>query len=224
MQDVPVKFERWFAAQNWQIRDYQRHMVEAYQRREDTLLIAPTGGGKTLAGFLPSLIDLSSKASGQKPSLHTLYISPLRALTNDIERNLTRPLEDMSLPITMGVRTGDTKSYQRTKQRKTPPDILLTTPESLMLLLSYPNAEIYFADLKTVIIDELHSFSTNKRGDFTALALARLKTLAPEHIRFGLSATIADSQSAASWLGPTGQPAKIYARPNRSAVSTALAG
>ncbi|MDB2438327.1 ligase-associated DNA damage response DEXH box helicase [Hellea sp.] len=209
MRDVPEKFESWFAKQGWYIRDYQRKMVGAFHRREDTLLIAPTGGGKTLAGFLPSLIDLARKEPGAKAKLHTLYISPLRALTNDIDRNLNTPVTDMALPITVGVRTGDTKQYQRMKQRKMPPDILLTTPESLMLLLSYPEATEYFKDLQTVIVDELHSFATNKRGDFTALAMARLKTLAPNHIRFGLSATIADSSAAANWLGPTGSPAKV---------------
>ena len=206
---VPKKMEDWFENQNWQIRPYQRDMVRAYANGKDTLLIAPTGGGKTLAGFLPSLIDLSEKDEGQKPALHTLYISPLRALTNDIHRNLTRPIEDLSLPVTMGVRTGDTKSYERTKQRKTPPDIMLTTPESLMLMLSYTDADAFFAGLKLVIIDELHSFATNKRGDFTALALARLRTLAPEHVRFGLSATIAKAEAAANWLGSTGSPAGI---------------
>jgi ATP-dependent Lhr-like helicase len=206
---VPPEFEDWFDNQGWAIRDYQRYMVQAFARGDDTLLIAPTGGGKTLAGFLPSLIDLHNKPAKQKAALHTLYISPLRALTNDIERNLMRPVSDLELPIQIGVRTGDTKSYQRQKQQKTPPDILLTTPESLMLLLSYENAPEYFASLKCVIIDELHSFATNKRGDFTSLALARLKTLAPNHIRFGLSATIADSKKAAAWLGVTKSPANI---------------
>lgn len=206
---VSVAFESWFANQGWHIREYQRAMVDAYNSREDTLLIAPTGGGKTLAGFLPSLIALSEKRVRSPAKLTMLYISPLRALTNDIQRNLMRPVEDMGLPITIGIRTGDTKSYQRTKQRKTPPDILLTTPESLMLLLSYDNAEEYFANLDVVIIDELHSFATNKRGDFTSLALARLKTLAPRHVRFGLSATINKPSDAAHWLGPAGTPAKV---------------
>jgi len=207
--DIPAVFEAWFTAQGWDIRSYQRDMVRAYQSREDTLLIAPTGGGKTLSGFLPALIAGSLKKPTDRACLKVLYISPLRALTNDIQRNLTRPIEEMKLPITLGVRTGDTKSYQRTKQRKIPPDILLTTPESLMLLLSYDNAEDYFADLDLVIIDELHSFATNKRGDFTSLALARLKTLAPNHIRFGLSATISKPEDAAQWLGPSGSPAKL---------------
>jgi ATP-dependent Lhr-like helicase len=162
-----------------------------------------------LAGFLPSLCDLSNKSESAPPVLHTLYISPLRALTNDIERNLMRPVGDLDLPITIGVRTGDTKPYQRKKQQTKPPDILLTTPESLMLLLSYDNAPDYFASLKCVVIDEMHSFTTGKRGDFTALALARLKSLAPDHVRFGLSATVAEPQTAAAWLGPTGAPADL---------------
>lgn len=206
---VPQIFEDWFAARGWSVRDYQRDMVRAFDHGEDTLLIAPTGGGKTLAGFLASLSDLREKPVDAEPALHTLYISPLRALTNDIERNLMRPVRDLNLPIKIGIRTGDTKSYQRKKQQTTPPDILLTTPESLMLLLSYENAPDYFASLKCVVIDELHSFATNKRGDFTSLALARLKTLAPEHIRFGLSATIAEPEKAANWLGVTGAPARI---------------
>ena len=206
---IPQIFQDWFWEQDWTIRDYQRDMVGAFARGRDTLLIAPTGGGKTLAGLLPSLIDLHDKPAGAPPKLHTLYISPLRALTNDIERNLMKPVGQMDLPVKIGVRTGDTKSHVRTQQRKRPPDILLTTPESLMLLLSYDNAEDYFADLKCVVVDEMHSFSTGKRGDFTALAMARLKTLAPDHVRFGLSATVASPSDSAKWLGPTGEPAEL---------------
>ncbi|MEM9600784.1 MAG: ligase-associated DNA damage response DEXH box helicase, partial [Pseudomonadota bacterium] len=205
---IPPQIEDWFAAQGWHVRDYQRRMVAQFATGRDTLLIAPTGGGKTLAGFLPSLCDLADKATDADPTLHTLYISPLRALTNDIERNLMRPVTDLNLPIEIGIRTGDTKSYQRQKQQARPPDMLLTTPESLMLLLSYDTAPDYFASLKCVIIDEMHSFTTGKRGDFTALALARLKTLAPDHVRFGLSATVAEPDKAAAWLGPTGQAAE----------------
>ena len=133
---VPQLFDNWFEKQGWSIRGYQREMVSAFERGDDTLLIAPTGGGKTLAGFLPSLIDIHSGPKNTNSALHTLYISPLRALTNDIERNLARPVRDLGLPITMGIRTGDTKPYHRKKQQTVPPDILLTTPESLMLLLS----------------------------------------------------------------------------------------
>ncbi|MGB6228839.1 MAG: ligase-associated DNA damage response DEXH box helicase [Litorimonas sp.] len=212
---IPPLIEDWFWERDWTIRPYQRRMVEQFAKQTDTLLIAPTGGGKTLAGFLPSLCDLARTKAGRLPgavadhALHTLYISPLRALTNDIERNLMRPVGDLNLPIEIGVRTGDTKSYQRRKQQTQPPDILLTTPESLMLLLSYDNAADYFASLKCVVIDEMHSFTTGKRGDFTSLAMARLKTLAPEHVRFGLSATVAQPETAAAWLGPSGRPAEL---------------
>ncbi len=207
--EVPQIFRDWFRAQDWTIRDYQADMVAAFGAKRDTLLIAPTGGGKTLAGLLPSLIDLHDQAPDATAGLHTLYISPLRALTNDIERNLKSPIEDMNLSIKIGVRTGDTKQHVRAKQKTLPPNILLTTPESLMLLLSYDNAPDYFANLKCVVIDEMHSFSTGKRGDFTALAMARLKTLAPNHVRFGLSATIASPAEAANWLGPTDSPADL---------------
>ena len=206
---IPPLIEGWFWERDWTIRPYQRRMVQQFRARRDTLLIAPTGGGKTLAGFLPSLCDLADKPADAQPALHTLYISPLRALTNDIERNLMRPVGDLNLPVTIGVRTGDTKQYQRRKQRDKPPDMLLTTPESLMLLLSYDNAEEYFSSLKCVVIDEMHSFTTGKRGDFTSLALARLRTLAPDHVRFGLSATVAEPHLAAQWLGPTSEPAEL---------------
>lgn len=204
---LPGYLQGWFAAQNWQVRPHQLAMVEAFSKSRSTLLIAPTGYGKTLSGFLPSLMDIHDrKAQG----LHTLYISPLKALTNDIERNLMRPVQEMGLDITIESRTGDTPSHKRLRQRKRPPNILLTTPESLMLMLSYPDAPEVFGQLKCVIIDEVHSFAHNKRGDFTALALSRLEHLAPGYIRFGLSATVAEPEALSAWLTPTGHPAKIH--------------
>ena len=128
-----------------------------------TLLIAPTGGGKTLAGFLPSLVDLDDR-SGAKNGLHTLYISPLKALTTDIARNLRTPIEEIGLDIRVETRTGDTPQNRRQRQRANPPDMLLTTPESLALLLSYPDASAMFQGLDTVIIDELHALAGAKRG------------------------------------------------------------
>lgn len=213
----PDVFKQWFASREWKIRPYQQKMVSAFVNNQSSLLIAPTGAGKTLSGFLPSLIDIYKTLENTKPSnkaikkigLHTLYISPLKALTYDINRNLDMPISEMSLNITVASRTGDTTSYQRQKQRKSPPHILLTTPESLMLMLSYADAPRIFADLKCVIIDEAHSFANSKRGDFTSLALARLHWLNPSFIRVGLSATVAYPESLASWLGVTGQPCGI---------------
>lgn len=173
-------------------------MVRKSIERKSALLIAPTGAGKTLAGFLPSLIELSQSPS---KNLHTLYISPLKALTNDIERNLERPVREMELKMRIESRTGDTSYAKRARQVSNPPNILLTTPESLALLLSYPDAFLLFSDLRTVVIDEIHSFVQNKRGDQTALLLQRLKKIAPDVRMVGLSATIAHPQKVADWMG-----------------------
>ena len=203
---LPAYAEAWFEAQGWAPHPYQHAMMTAFQTRQSTLLIAPTGGGKTLSGFLPSLIDIHET---QPRGIHTLYVSPLKALTNDIERNLIRPIEGMGLSVTVEARTGDTPPAKRARQRRQPPNIFLTTPESLMLMLSSPDAVRLFSGLQAVIVDEVHSFAASKRGDFTALALSRLHALAPEHIRTGLSATVADPAALASWLGPAGAPAKL---------------
>jgi ATP-dependent Lhr-like helicase len=206
MKSIPDKFVLWFAERGWTLRPYQKKMIAAFRNNRSTLLIAPTGAGKTLSGFLPSLIDLSQQ---KQTGLHTLYISPLKALTHDIHRNLQQPIDEMGLGISLGARTGDTTSYQRLQQRKKPPNILLITPESLMLMLSYADAAQIFGNVKNVIIDEAHSFAFTKRGDFTALALARLQYLSPKMIRFGLSATVAEPASLAAWLGVNGEPTDI---------------
>lgn len=200
------KIEDWFESKQWHIRQHQLAMLQSYEKKQSSLLVAPTGAGKTLSGFLPSLAELHEKP---QKGLHTLYISPLKALTHDIHRNLLTPIEDMNLSISLESRTGDTPSHKRQRQRKNPPNILLTTPESLMLMLSYADADVIFGKLKLVIIDEIHSLVTNKRGDFTALALSRLNYIAPAHFRFGLSATVANKTSMAAWLGGTDQPATV---------------
>lgn len=181
-------------------------MVDAFRAGQSTLLIAPTGGGKTLSGFLPSLIDINETRPN---GIHTLYVSPLKALTNDIERNLMRPIAEMGLAVTVESRTGDTPPAKRARQRRAPPNVLLTTPESLMLMLSSPDAPRLFSVLRAVIVDEVHSFAASKRGDFTALALSRLSALSPRALRTGLSATVADPRALAAWLGPTGAPANV---------------
>ncbi|HSY87334.1 MAG TPA: ligase-associated DNA damage response DEXH box helicase [Verrucomicrobiae bacterium] len=194
---LPSPFAEWFAARGWQPHAHQLELLALDRAGRSALLVAPTGGGKTLAGFLPSLVELArSGAAG----LHTLYVSPLKALAVDIHRNLTEPLAEMGLPITVETRTGDTPAAKRQRQRKTPPQMLLTTPESLALLISYADADKIFAGLSRVVIDELHALAGNKRGDLLGLGLARLRTLAPGCRIVGLSATVADEQTLADWL------------------------
>jgi ATP-dependent helicase Lhr and Lhr-like helicase len=197
---LPASLDQWFAAQGWALHPHQLAMLDRAEARS-TLLIAPTGGGKTLAGFLPSLAELASGHQG----LHTLYISPLKALAADIRRNLRRPVEGAGLPIRIEDRTGDTTYTQRRRQRADPPHILLTTPESLALLLSYEDAPRIFAGLRRVVVDELHALAESKRGDQLMLALARLETLAPGLRRVGLSATVDNPAALAAYLGQNTQ-------------------
>ena len=203
---LPDAFAAWFNARGWQVRPHQSALIARAQARRDCLLIAPTGAGKTLAGFLPSLIDLAERGSRRATTspggLHTLYLSPLKALAVDVARNLNAPAQEMGLPIHIETRTGDTPASRRQRQRSHPPDILLTTPEQLALLLSHGDAEHLFGGLKRVIFDELHALVTSKRGDLLSLAVARLRMLAPELVATGLSATVADPQALAGWLAP----------------------
>jgi ATP-dependent Lhr-like helicase len=181
-------------------------MIAADRAGRHALLAAPTGAGKTLAGFLPTLVDLIEQP---QDGLHTLYISPLKALAVDVQRNLLTPIADMGLDIRVETRTGDTPSDRKARQRVAPPQILLTTPESLSLLLSYPESAALFAGLRRVVIDEVHAFATGKRGDLLTLALARLQALAPQMRRAALSATLADPGQFASWLVPVGQDCQL---------------
>ncbi len=218
---IPSYLETWFESKCWKMHAFQKKMFTAFKDKQSTLLIVPTGGGKTLASFLPSLADIHEN---NRVGLHTLYISPLKALAHDIERNLLDPIHQMVLKVTVESRTGDTSSYRRIRQRKKPPNILLTTPESLFLMLSYPNSSEYFKNLKVVIIDELHSLAPSKRGDLTALALSKLRHLTDQRmIQFGLSATIAKPEKLANWLGsPFILTVKAKIKPNIHLLTTKM--
>ncbi len=207
---LPDRFQTWFTARHWTPRPHQLALLQAAAKRENILLIAPTGGGKTLSGFLPTLVELAAPRTA--PTLHTLYISPLKALAADIARNLTIPVTEMGLPIAIGTRTGDTSTEQRRRQRESPPDILLTTPESLAVLLSQENAGAMFAGLRTVIVDEIHALAGTKRGDQLGLLLARLTVLAPQARRVGLSATVAHPQALLAYVG-AGEAARLITVP-----------
>ncbi len=206
---LPAFVAAWFAARGWTPHPHQLELLAGARPGGADLLIAPTGGGKTLAGFLPSLAELGK---APRRGLHTLYVSPLKALATDIRRNLEAPIAEMGLDLRVEDRTGDTKQSVKARQRTDPPHILLTTPESLALLLAQPTAERTFAGLSAVIVDEIHALAGTKRGDQLSLCLARLDSLAPAHRRIGLSATTEDPDALASWLAPEDRRI-VYAGP-----------
>ena len=272
---LPGVFARWFAGRGWTPRAHQLDLLAKAKAARSVLLIAPTGGGKTLAGFLPTLVELFETAhprhalglpsplvgeGGEPPEaasrvrgvgrssaaqldpspgpslrsgppsptrgegyavprsrsspiftgrdvrraqgLHTLYISPLKALAVDIARNLEIPVKEMGLAVRLETRTGDTPASKRQRQRRDPPDILLTTPEQLALLLASADAPYLFGTLKRVVLDELHSLVTSKRGDLLSLGLMRLFALAPKLVTVGLSATVAEPDDLRRFLLP----------------------
>lgn len=201
---LPPQFLKWFAERGWSPRAHQLALLGQAHIGKSVLLIAPTGAGKTLAGFMPSLTELAERPK-RKPGqayrgVHTLYISPLKALAVDIERNLARPVAEMALPIAIETRTGDTPTHKRQRQKLAPPDILLTTPEQLALLLASSDARRFFEDLRYVVLDELHSLVTSKRGHLLALGLARLRRYVPDLQTIGLSATVAEPDELRRWL------------------------
>ncbi|EJW12780.1 Helicase domain protein [Rhodovulum sp. PH10] len=222
---LPETFADWFSSRGWAPRPHQLALLAAARDDRSTLLIAPTGAGKTLAGFLPTLVEIFERRSphgfadgGTVPALplpargervgprggglHTLYVSPLKALAVDIARNLERPVAEMGLPVRIETRTGDTPASRRARQRRDPPDILLTTPEQLSLLLASADAPYLFGTLRRVVLDELHALVTSKRGDLLSLALSRLFSFVPGLATVGLSATVAEPEELARFLVP----------------------
>jgi len=206
MTALPPELEAWFAGRGWRVRRHQAGMLAASEAGRHALLVADTGAGKTLAGFLPTLAAFCPSRGELPPDgLHTLYVSPLKALAHDVQRNLLTPVDELSLPLRIETRSGDTPSDRKKRQRSRPPHVLLTTPESLSLLLSYPDSFELFAGLERVVIDEVHAFATGKRGDLLALSLSRLQAIAPGMQRAALSATVADPEGFRAWLAPWGE-------------------
>lgn len=204
MAALHPKIAAWFARRGWQPRPHQLAMLDHGVAGQSALLIAPTGSGKTLAGFLSTLQALADPHPHN--GIHTLYVSPLKALAVDIARNLEQPVMEMDLPITIETRTGDTPASRRQRIRSQPPDILITTPEQLSLIIADPHAAHLLRELKTIIIDELHALVTSKRGVLLSLALSRIRSLAPQVRSFGLSATVADPDALCQWLAPSRTP------------------
>ena len=207
MIELPPVIAQWLAGRGWRLRRHQGEVCALVQAGEHVLLTADTGAGKTLAGFLSTLVDAAEGRLAD--GLHTLYVSPLKALAHDVQRGLMTPVAEMGLDMRIEARTGDTSSERKAKQRSNPPHVLLTTPESLSLLLSYPESAEMFASLRYVVVDEIHALAASKRGDLLALSLARLQRLAPEMRRIGLSATLSDVEGFRRWLAPMGQRAAL---------------
>jgi ATP-dependent helicase Lhr and Lhr-like helicase len=197
--------EAWFASRGWEPFAFQREVWSAYLGGESGLVHAATGTGKTYAAWLGPLLEWMAEVPPTRgaPPLRVLWITPLRALAADTEAALRRPLDDLHLPWTLESRTGDTSAAVRSRQRKRLPTALVTTPESLALLLSRDDAPALFAELRAVVVDEWHELMGTKRGVHTELSLARLRRWRPGLRTWGLSATIGNLEDARdALLGP----------------------
>jgi ATP-dependent Lhr-like helicase len=191
--------ESWFSSKGWEPREFQRAAWEAYLRKEHGLIHVSTGFGKTYAGCLAALAELV-KENARPEGIHILYISPLRALSGDIMKSLQVPIDDLKLPFTVDARTGDTSQAQRQKQKRNPPSILITTPESFNLLLAQEEYRDALKKCRLVVIDEWHELMGNKRGVQVQLCLAHLKKIAPDLRLWGLSATVGNPDLAGEVL------------------------
>ena len=204
------RLEAWFAANGWRAFDFQREVWKAYLDGESGLVHSATGSGKTLAAWLGPLAEWLEEAGGDKaPDLRVLWITPMRALAADTVSSLDRAVKGLGIPWTVGLRTGDTSSAERTKQSRRLPSALVTTPESLSLMLSNADAREKLSELRLVVVDEWHELLGNKRGVQTELALARLRRWNPRLRTWGLSATLGNIGEALERL--TGGEGRVVA-------------
>ena len=188
----------WLKKKGWSLYDHQIETLSLIKKGFDVILHAPTGGGKTIGGFMPSIDDFINN-NYKSQEFHTLYISPLKALTTDVQRNLLNPINDLKINIKVETRTSDTSTYNKAKQIKKPPNFLMTTPESFALLMARTDVINLFKNLKFVIIDELHTFFDSKRGHLLSLNVARLRSIKPFQV-IGLSATLKNTNLAKKYL------------------------
>ena len=188
----------WLKKKGWSLYDHQIETLSLIKKGFDVILHAPTGGGKTIGGFMPSIDDFINN-NYKSQEFHTLYISPLKALTTDVQRNLLNPINDLKINIKVETRTSDTSTYNKAKQIKKPPNFLMTTPESFALLMARTDVINLFKNLKFIIIDELHTFFDSKRGHLLSLNVARLRSIKPFQV-IGLSATLKNTNLAKKYL------------------------
>ncbi|MFT6354619.1 MAG: ATP-dependent Lhr-like helicase, partial [Cryomorphaceae bacterium] len=191
--------EDWFEAKGWKPFQFQKDSWRACLNKESGLLNAPTGSGKTYALFAGVVLEyLKAEKEGKlkkKKGLKLIWVTPIRALTKDIKNACQNLCEDLELPWQIAIRTGDTSTADRAKQKRTPPDVLITTPESMHLLMASKGYADYFASLRFVVADEWHELMGSKRAVLLELALSRLKTIANPSI-WGISATIGNMEQA----------------------------
>ncbi len=186
----------WFESMGWEAFEFQKQCWQDYQAGQSGLIHAPTGLGKTFAAFGGPVLEALSEEEPERQQLQVLWVTPLRALANDTADALQRMLQAVGLNWEVGIRHGDISSAQRSQQKKQLPEVLIITPESLSLLLSYPESTIKFKQLRCIICDEWHELMGTKRGVQTELAIARLRSIAPQARSWALSATIANLEDA----------------------------
>ncbi len=215
-----TELQAWYTRRNWTLFDFQRQCWDAYAAGESGLVHAPTGAGKTLAAWLGALLQ----ARGEDEPLRVLWITPMRALAADTAAGLQQASDELMAGWKVELRTGDTGSAARARQRKRLPQALVTTPESLSLLLSYADLIPQFSGVTAVIVDEWHELLGSKRGVQTELCLSRLRSLSPGLRTWGLSATLGNLAEAAQVLVGAGRAARIVAGvvPRRTLIQTLI--
>lgn len=206
----------WFSRQGWQPLDFQQRTWDAYLAGHSGLIQVPTGSGKTYAAVMGPFAEM---LAAPRKGLQLLYITPLRALSRDIEQSLARPIAEMDWALRVEARTGDTSSSRKTRQLKNLPDVLVTTPESLSVMLSYKDGAKRFQHLRCVVLDEWHELMSSKRGTQTELCLSRLKQFAPQVRTWAVSATLGNlAEAAQTAVGVGSEPVIIQSNLQRSTV------
>ena len=212
---ILVPIQSWFERRGWSPLPFQQRSWAAYLEGRSGLIQVPTGSGKTFAAVMGPIAAMLAETEDH-PGIRLLYITPLRALSRDLALAIREPITEMRWPLRVGIRNGDSSSSERSKQLKSPPQILVTTPESLTLLLSNSKAEELFRHLDTVVLDEWHELMGSKRGTQTELCLSWLRQQRPSLQTWAISATIGNlAQAARHALGTDGDPVIIGGAPAR---------